>query len=325
VPPILTTLIDPPLGAPGDACIETLDRREFSRVGLARLLTGRARDYHAIVLDGSVGLRGGYVDVIAAGMIGHQRQSPPVVLADCTWKRGSWWLDRLACRAGIRAVDNPSITYCTLSTDEARSFPQTWGVDPARVVFTPWCYTLSEGELDRESFDDGGIFAGGDSMRDYDPLIEAATFLPHKITIAATLSGPRVLPPNVNAERVSHDRFVELMRRATVVVVPLMAGSERSGGQQTYLNAMAMGKPVIVTDSPGARDYIRDGEEGLIIPPGNSAALARAIEWVTDPVNRPRVELMRAAGRRAARERFRPQDYSESLLTVVRKALDSAT
>lgn len=301
--------------------IEVLDRTTMNGTQLLARLTREAHRYDAIVLDGSVGLRAAYVDLVAAGRIVHQRRGPIIVLADCTWKRGSWWLDRAACRIGLRIVDDERITYCVLSTDEVRLFPQTWNVSPERVAYTPWCYTLPPEELQRPTSDDGGVFAGGDSMRDYGVLLEAAHGLQQRVTIAAGWKPKNELPENVHIGSVPHNRFVELMRRASVVVVPLQPGAERSAGQQTYLNAMAMGKAVVVTDGPGARDYIRDGETGIIVPPGDSGALSAAIRWVVDPMNRVAVEQMRNRSHSESRQRFSPSRYADSILEVVRNSL----
>jgi glycosyltransferase involved in cell wall biosynthesis len=41
--------------------------------------------------------------------------------------------------------------------------------------------------------------------------------------------------------------------------------------------AMLMGKPVVATDAGGAREIVHDGVTGLLVPPGDEAALAHAI------------------------------------------------
>ena len=50
--------------------------------------------------------------------------------------------------------------------------------------------------------------------------------------------------------------FRNLRTGSRLVVVPMEAGHFHVGGEQTYLNAMAMGKPVIVTDDRGAHQTI---------------------------------------------------------------------
>jgi hypothetical protein len=304
---------------PGEVEFIEWPRGETRLRALARLLR-TSRRYDAIVLDGSVGLRSGYADLWAAGLIGRRRGAPVVLIADATWKRGVSALDRLACRVGIRLVDGPSVHYCVLSRDETRIFPRTWGVAPEKLFFTPWPYTLGPGELGATSAD-GPIFAGGDSLRDYGPLIEAARGVEAEIRIATRredVAARSDLPANVSAGPVPHEQFIASLRSARAVVVPLVPTLERSAGQTTYVNAMALGKLVVVTDCLGVRDYVENGRTGLIVPPGDAAELARALRWATDPSNREEAERIGARAREVARERFSPDEYVINLLRAAR-------
>jgi hypothetical protein len=292
---------------------DVVDRRRRSRLGLVRELRRRAKGYDALLLDGSVGTSELYSDLVVAAAA----RGPAVVISDASWKRGSWWGDRLAGRVAIRVVDSPRVTYCVLSSAELDLFPRTWGVDPHRVVFTPFCATLEEHE---PAGDDGSVFAGGESLRDYGPLLAAACGLPARVTIASSsIAGPT--PENVVAGRVPHERFGALLRGCRVVVVPLARGIERSAGQQTYLNAMAAGKLVIVTDSPGARDYVDDGVTGLVVPPGDATALRQALEWCLDDGNAAEHDAMRRRAVEQAGSRFSLDVYFERLLAAVQQAL----
>jgi hypothetical protein len=284
--------------------------------------------YHcdAMILDGAVGLRGGYVDLLAAAAISHRPSGPPIVIADCSWKLGDLWLDRFACRAGLRGVDSPKVTYCVHSSEERLTFSRKWrvAIDPDRIVVTPFGHTLSDDDLARPITEDGGVFAGGDSYRDYAPLLSIAATLPAPVTIATRNQlpvPPEARPANLSVVEVDRAGFFAHTRRAQVVLVPLAAGLDRASGQFAYLNAMAMGKLVVVTENPGVRDYIDDGVTGLVVPPSDPAALARALTWALAPENQGRAREIGREAARVARARFSQESYARHMLETVDRAL----
>jgi glycosyltransferase involved in cell wall biosynthesis/O-antigen/teichoic acid export membrane protein len=68
--------------------------------------------------------------------------------------------------------------------------------------------------------------------------------------------------------------LLECMRIADIVVQP----SESEGFGLAVAEAMALGKPLITTRSGGLSELVEDGVSGLLTPPGDSVALAEAIE-----------------------------------------------
>ncbi len=296
---------------------EMLEREALSRRALLSRLVREGPGHRGLILDGSVGPGDLYVDLLAAIAIRRRPRggAVPIVIGECQWKLGGSALDRLTTKAGLRALDGPNVAYCVLTDWERERFAETWDVDAARVLVTPYCHTLSDADLAAPTAARGGIFAGGNSLRDYGPLVEAARELDEQVVLATRLlEGP--LPPNVTAEPVPQERFFELLRNARAVVVPLADRDDRTAGQQTYLNAMALGKAVIVTDSPGVREYVEDGRTGIVVPPGDAAALVSALQWVLEPANAGAVEAMTAAAAEAARTRFSPERYAQALLEV---------
>lgn len=61
---------------------------------------------------------------------------------------------------------------------------------------------------------------------------------------------------------------------AHIAVLP----SYREGLPKSLLEAAACARPLIATDVPGCRALVRDGENGLLVPPRDPVALADAIE-----------------------------------------------
>jgi glycosyltransferase involved in cell wall biosynthesis len=73
------------------------------------------------------------------------------------------------------------------------------------------------------------------------------------------------------------ERFIALLKRNRVLVVPLEAG-QGDGGHTTVALAHRVGLPVVCSAIPGVIDYVRDEHDALLPAPGDAGALARAIE-----------------------------------------------
>jgi glycosyltransferase involved in cell wall biosynthesis len=79
----------------------------------------------------------------------------------------------------------------------------------------------------------------------------------------------------------------EVWRRADICVLPARHGG---GMPRALLEAAACARPLVVTDVPGARDFVRNGVEGLVVPPGDPVALADALRHlVREPDARERM------------------------------------
>jgi len=74
------------------------------------------------------------------------------------------------------------------------------------------------------------------------------------------------------------DDVPEMLRQATVFVRP----STLEGLPLTILEAMACGLPVVATPVGGTPEVVRDGDQGLLIPVDDEAALAAAILKLLD-------------------------------------------
>jgi len=164
---------------------------------------------------------------------------------------------------------------------ECLRYAGTYNVSTSKFAFVRHHHTLNRYQF--EVGDDGYIFAGGNSDRDYKLFCDAVGNLPISCVLAtnlpASLAGVR-LPPNVHVVNASAVEFRQLMARARIVVLPMRANMLRTGGQQTYLNAMYMGKPVVLVDPEGGVDYIEHGKTGLLVPFGDAAALHNAIRYL---------------------------------------------
>jgi glycosyltransferase involved in cell wall biosynthesis len=85
------------------------------------------------------------------------------------------------------------------------------------------------------------------------------------------------------------------------------------------LEAMAAGLPVVATRAGGIPEIVDDGATGLLVPPGDAAALARAVSaLLADPAAR---RALGEAGRRRAGERFSTAAWLGRLQRVYGEAL----
>lgn len=288
----------------------------------------RSRSVDAVVLLGTAGFNMRYADLLAAVLLRITRRPPVVIISDATWQTGSARLSRgnrvLACalsraaRAVIRFIDGDNVTYAVLSTEEEAAFPERWGVDSGRVVFTPFSATLREA-ASLPVTDGGYFFAGGDSFRDYDLLMEAAALVPFEIRVATRLPLESKLG-NVTIRQLDHWSYMKEFLASKAVVVPLRV-AQRSAGQQTYINAMTAGKPLIVTEAPGVRDYVADGQTGLIAR-RDPEALAAAMTWIADPANQKALQEMTRRARDVAESEYSEEAYFRRLERIAVAAVE---
>jgi len=115
-------------------------------------------------------------------------------------------------------------------------------------------------------------------------VVDAIAALPGvRLVIAGTGAGLGAVRARVAArgvaERVRLGGFVDEEEKLRLLQTAhaVACASEKEGWGLTVLEAAACGTPAVVTDVPGLRDAVRDGETGLLVPPGDAAALARAL------------------------------------------------
>jgi glycosyltransferase involved in cell wall biosynthesis len=99
-----------------------------------------------------------------------------------------------------------------------------------------------------------------------------------------------------------------VIAQADVVVLP----SYREGTPRALLEAAAMGKPLITTDTVGCREVVEEGINGLLVPVKNAPALAHAmVRMLSDPTMR---ERMGKAGREKMEREFDEQIVLDKIL-----------
>ena len=129
----------------------------------------------------------------------------------------------------------------------------------------------------------------------FDVLLDAVTALrgPWQLTLVGDgperdrlegLVGARGLADRVHfAGSRTHAELPGMYAAAHAVVVPSVEDEtgDRDGLPNVVLEAMASGRPVVASDVGAIAGAVTPGRTGLLIPPGNALALARALEHLS--------------------------------------------
>jgi glycosyltransferase involved in cell wall biosynthesis len=255
---------------------------------------------------------------IGARVVFNQGTPTTAFLADrdYDWRRG--WRRRLfslATRVGYRLADAIVATSQGVAEDLVASF----GVPPARirVVHNPvdLIAIAAAAREPLEPADEGvwsrpAIVAAGRlaDAKNYPLLIEAFNLLrqtmPARLFILGQGDREAQLRAQIAELGLGHDVVLcgfqrnpwKYIARADVFAM----SSTYEGFGNVLVEAMACGVPVVATRSPGSREVVRDGSDGLIVDRHEPAPLAEALGRVlSDAPLRARmaVEALRSAQR----------------------------
>ncbi len=136
-----------------------------------------------------------------------------------------------------------------------------------------------------------------------------------------------VATPSLAADAISRDDLAPYAGDLEILdpvddVRPLLAAchvyvcpSRAEGMPRTVLEALAAGRPVITTNTPGCREAIDERVNGCLVPPRDAGALTLAIESV---LKRPDlIPSQSRASRRKAERRFDVRDVNRTLLDAL--------
>ena len=166
------------------------------------------------------------------------------------------------------------------------------------------------------------ICSVGLERRDYPTLLKAVDGLDVQAVIAAaspwarqpdTTQGQRI-PPNVTVQRYSQYELRQVYADSRFMVMPLY-NVDFQAGVTAILEAMAMGKAVICTRTPGQTDVVVEGETGLYVEPGDPQALREAIIYLVE--HPTEAERMGRAGRQRVEQLMSLEHYVARLRRYV--------
>jgi glycosyltransferase involved in cell wall biosynthesis len=195
-----------------------------------------------------------------------------------------------------------------------REIRRVLGVDDRTVVgfvgtFGPWHGAPVLAEAARVLATKAGfhfLFIGdGDQRAQTESIVESAL-------VSATFAG-----------RISHDSVPAYLDACDILVsphVPSADGSEFFGSPTKLFEYMAMGKGLVASRLGQIAEVIGDGENGLIVEPGDAVALARAIEKLAQ--DDALCARLGAAARQTVIERYTWKDNAARVFDAMRTRSD---
>ncbi len=189
-----------------------------------------------------------------------------------------WKVKKMIQRLVFSSVD---IIFVS-SIKEIETYSARFGLSKNKFRFLPFHTNIVEPRMVNRS--DNYILSAGKTGRDYATLAGAVRELNYKIIIVSDKESTRDVSFPDGAEilnDIPYTNYLTLLYDCRFVVVPLKK-FVKSTGQVAILEAMALGKPVIATETTGTIDYIQSGVNGILVPVGDSEALKDAIKRVVN-------------------------------------------
>lgn len=270
----------------------------------------RRKQYQAIFTDGEqIGLP--YALLSKFGRLGFGKRPRHLMIVHIlSVPKKMVFLDALGLQSDID-------TFFVYATWQKLFIQERWRVSPERVVFTPFMVDadfFSPDQVTPQPRRRPLVCSVGLEARDYPTMLEAVEGLPADFCIAAASpwskrqdnTRGRSIPANVQVQRFSQYDLRQLYADSSFMVMPLQ-NVDFQAGVTAILEAMAMGKAVICSRTPGQTDVVVNGETGIYVPPGDPAALRQVIEYLL--ANPREAARMGQAGRRRILESMDLNSY----------------
>ncbi len=199
----------------------------------------------------------------------------------------------------------------------------TLGLAPRDVVVVPHGFVPDQLVADAP-YDAGGPFLFVGRLHPYkglDVLLRALSMLEAEGTRARVIVGgsgvhERLVPAGlasveVRAGELPDEELRDLIGKCSAVLLPY----ERANQSGVLATAFRSGRPVIASRVGSFAEYVRDGVNGVLVPPGDPRALATAISRVSEG---PEIARDLARGARATWEHeLSPVRWSKEVLAAL--------
>ena len=298
-----------------------IERVAGSDMLLAWACFKRRRRYAAIFTDGE------QIGLPLAAMLKYLAPGPRprhlMIVHILSVPKKLFFLDRLRVQTHIDR-------FLTYASWQREFIERRAKLPPGRVIFTPFMvddrFFRPDAVRPCERAEPQ-ICAVGLERRDYKTLLKAAEGLPAHVTIAAASpwskrsdsTAGQSIPENVTVRKFTQYELRQLYADSEFLVMPLEE-VDFQAGVTAILEAMAMGKAVICTRTPGQTDVLVEGETGIYVPPGDPQALRAAIERLLQ--HPEEAERMGRNGRRVIEQQMNLDHYVAGLRSHIQAVLE---
>jgi glycosyltransferase involved in cell wall biosynthesis len=277
--------------------------------------------------------------------VGHDREG---ILAAC--------MARIPCVCHVRDFERLNWFDCKLANSAARFIYISKAVQRSHVAAGAPCTKgrVVYNGLDLEAFDVGldaqagrnsfllkpdelavGIVGRLESWKGHDVFLRAMALVKAAVprVRGIIVGGPVPHEPDYRASLIALQKHLNLTEQVTffdyrsdvpammsALDVLVLASTSPEPFGRVLIEGMAASKPVVATDAGAVPEIIEDGEQGLIVAPGDPGALAGAVIRLLS--DRDLSDSMGRKGRLRVQERFQVQQYVEGVQAIYRELLD---
>ena len=266
-----------------------------------------------------------HIEALIVGLVRwlFRRADTKIVLVGFILTRREGSLHNALRNAYFRTVFSVVNMAVVHSSVEATRYTGLFKGCKTHFVFIPWGSHISgltamAADIDH-SHQPADVLCAGKSGRDYRTLYTGLAGGQWRVKIVCDLTEALAgCPPANNIQVLSKchgEAYFKEALRARCIVIPLGVG-DISAGQMVLLQAMEMGKAIVITRTATTVDYATHEHDVLMVEPGNPTNLAAAVErLLSDPA------LAGRLGRNAAqsfRERFTVPALVTNLVNEIR-------
>lgn len=236
----------------------------------------------------------------------HPRSRRPLVAVDLILRRPGTVRHRLT--ACVKRVLLTQVSHFIHYFKDWSGYQRYFGVKASRSSYVPFKVNSLHVHVDADEVREDYVFTMGQSLRDYDTFVRAIAQLPYPAAIPqrsfegfegrgrAFRWNAGNIPANLKIlpDAGNRQELVKHLARAKVVVIPTQAASLCASGLSTYLDAMYLGKCVVISEGPGASDLLTD--QAILVRRHDVDALSAAIRrvWEDDALRRATADAGRA-------------------------------